>query len=149
MLNDADIAIPTNVEFGAVDFEHEPLLEALQRCGVSQQEKTFFSWLGVTMYLHEDAIDAVLRAVAQFPAGSEIVFTFRNSAQPASAFAEAAAELGEPWVSSFEPAALARKLHDIGFRTVEFLDPRQARALYFERSSLPPPRLVNTVAAIR
>jgi methyltransferase (TIGR00027 family) len=149
MLRDAGIEIPANVHFGAVDFEREPLIDALSRSNVSLEQKTFFSWLGVTMYLHEDAIDAVLRTVAQFPPDSEIVFTFRNARNTMSALAERAAELGEPWVSAFEPAALERKLRDVGFRHVEFLDPRHARAHYFAHSSLPAPRLVNTVAAIR
>jgi methyltransferase (TIGR00027 family) len=149
MLAKAHIDIPSNVHFGAVDFEHEPLLEALQRCGVAPRAQTFFSWLGVSMYLHEPAIDAVLRTVAEFPAGSEIVFTFRNAAERSTAYAERAAELGEPWVSSFAPETLERKLRDIGFGTIEFLDPQQAHARYFAGSSLPTPRLVNTVAAIR
>lgn len=153
MLSEGGIDIPGNVRFGSIDFEREPLLAGLERCGVSLTTPTFFSWLGVTMYLHEDAIDAVLRAVATFPEGSEIVFTFRNAAQRSTAlarrFAERVAELGEPWVSAFAPEALERKLRDFGFRTVEFLEPEEARARYFERSPLPPPEFVSTVAAIR
>jgi len=68
----AGLAMPDNVDFANIDFEHESLLDGLLRYGVSMDEPTFFSWLGVTMYLQKDAIDAVLRSVAMFPAESEI-----------------------------------------------------------------------------
>ncbi len=74
------MSIPPNVVFGSVNFECESLEEGLRRHGVQFDVPTMFSWLGVTMYLTEEAVDAVLRTVARFPAGSEIVFTFANRA---------------------------------------------------------------------
>ncbi len=65
-----------NLHFGDIDFERESLRDGLVRHGVSMTEPTFFFWLGVTMYIQEEAIDAVLKTVAEFPAKSEIVFTF-------------------------------------------------------------------------
>ena len=56
--------------FAAIDLERESLLGGLLRHRVSVDEPTFFSWLGVTMYLKEDAIDAVLSSIAAFPAGT-------------------------------------------------------------------------------
>ena len=76
----AKMSIPPNVVFGSVDFENESLEDGLRRHGVRLDVPTLFSWLGVTMYLTEPAIDAVLRTVARFAAGSEIVFTFANKA---------------------------------------------------------------------
>ena len=76
----AKMSIPPNVVFGSVDFENESLEDGLRRHGVQLEVPTLFSWLGVTMYLTEPAIDAVLRTVVRFPAGSEIVFTFANKA---------------------------------------------------------------------
>ena len=74
------MSIPSNVTFGSVDFECESLEDGLRRHGVRLDVPTVFSWLGVTMYLKEPAIDAVLRTVVRFPAGSEIVLTFANKA---------------------------------------------------------------------
>ena len=114
-------------------------------------EPTFFSWLGVTMYLKEDAIDAVLRSVATFPAGSEIVLTFRPPpGDSPSPLAQLTANLGEPWVSYFEPDALEAKLRSAGFSKVEFLSPTEAEALYFRQrpGDLPVPKRTNILCAV-
>ena len=55
------------------------MLNELARTGVDVSVPTFFSWLGVSMYLTRDAVDTVFGAVASFPPSSELVFTF---AQP-------------------------------------------------------------------
>ena len=49
----ANIPVPGNLTYAAVDFEHEPLLAGLTRTGVATSEPAFFSWLGVSMYLTE------------------------------------------------------------------------------------------------
>jgi methyltransferase (TIGR00027 family) len=53
----AGLAMPKNAAFAGIDFEHETLHAALLRHHVRMDEPTFFSWLGVTMYLKENAID--------------------------------------------------------------------------------------------
>jgi methyltransferase (TIGR00027 family) len=83
LLSDAGMALPPNLLFADVDFERESLAEGLKRHAVSFAESTFFSWLGVTMYLREEAVDSVLGTIVKFPAASEIVFTF---AQPSQSF---------------------------------------------------------------
>jgi methyltransferase (TIGR00027 family) len=150
-LAEAGLAMPENADFAIIDFEHESLLDGLLRYRVSINEPTFFSWLGVTMYLKEDAIDSVLRSVAKFASGSEIVLTF---AQPPgdspSIFAQRAEILDEPWVSYFEPDALEAKLHGAGFSKVEFLSPTEAAARYFRHRprDLPVPRRTNILSAV-
>jgi methyltransferase (TIGR00027 family) len=152
----AGIAIPPNVTFADVDFERESLRQGLDRHGISTDVPTFFSWLGVTMYLTEDAVDAVLQTVAAFPAGSEIVFTFspprepRRPDQPPS-LAELAASVGEPWLSYFEPEYLEQKLRGLGFHAIEFLTADQAASRYFRdrADELPAPRRTTIVSAIR
>ena len=73
---EAGLEVPKNVTFIAIDFERESLLQGLLRHDISLALPTFFSWLGVTMYLNKAAINATFRAVAAFHAGTEIVFTF-------------------------------------------------------------------------
>jgi methyltransferase (TIGR00027 family) len=148
----AGLAMPGNARLGSIDFEHESLSDGLRRHGVALDEPAFFSWLGVTMYLEEDAIDAVLRTVAAFPAGSEIVLTFALPPGDApSPFDERAANLGEPWVSYFTPETLAAKLLGVGFARVDFLSPAEAEARYFRPrpADLPVPQRTNIVAAVR
>ena len=50
-LASAGLAMPENAVFANIDFEHEPLHDGLLRYHISMDEPTFFSWLGVTMYL--------------------------------------------------------------------------------------------------
>ena len=148
----AGLAMPENAVFADIDFEHESLLDGLLRYGVKMDEPTFFSWLGVTMYLKEDAIDAVLRSVAMFPAGSEIVLTFvQPPSDSPTPLAHSAASFGEPWMSYFEPDVLEVKLHSAGFSKVEFLSPTEAEARYFRQrpKDLPVPKQINILSAVR
>lgn len=159
-LAEMGLEVPGNVTFLGIDFEEETLAAGLRRGGVRESEPAFFSWLGVTMYLTEPAIDAVVATVAAFPAGSEIVLTFAQPGDPERGrgdagepprptLAERAAAVGEPWLSYFTPEALERKLRGAGFRSVEFLTPEVARADYLRDSALPAPRRSAIVSAIR
>jgi len=155
LLAAAGIAIPSNVRYADVDFERETLANGLRRCGIPFDRATFFSWLGVTMYLTREAIDAVLATVRTFASGSEIVLTF---AQPLEAdeqgaggriFAERAAAAGEPWVSYFEPAEIEAVLLSHGFSDVRFLTRDAAMRQYYaeRRDGLLPPRRISIVSA--
>jgi len=148
----AGLAMPENADFASIDFECESLRDGLLRYQVSLEKLTFFSWLGVTMYLKEDAIDAVLRTAAAFPAGSEIVLTFAPPpGDSPSPFDRRAASLGEPWVSYFESDAIEAKLRGAGFSDVEFLSPEKAEARYFRQrpQDLPVPTRTNIACAVR
>jgi len=147
----AGLTMPENATFARIDFAHEPLRDGLLRYQVSLDEPTFFAWLGVTMYLKEEAIDAVLRSVAAFPAGSEITLTYAPSPRDSpSPVAQRAASLGEPWVSYFTADALEAKLRGVGFSNVEFLAPAAAAARYFRGRphDLPVPTRTNIVCAV-
>lgn len=144
---------PPNAAFLEVDFERETLARALKRARLGPDTPTFFSWLGVTMYLTEPAIDAVLRTIASYPTPSEIVFSFaqpadRETPRDTPTLAERAASVGEPWLSYFTPEQIEQKLRGFGFACVEFLTP-EAAACYFagRDDGLPPPRRTSLVAA--
>lgn len=151
-LSDAGLALPENIVFASVDFATESLRDGLRRHGVAFNQPTSFSWLGVTMYLEEKAIDTVLHTVVEFPVGSEIVLTFaRSRGDSPSPLALRAADLGEPWLSYFEPGALEAKLRDAGFSQVEFLSPGDAETRYFRDrpQDLPVPTQINIACAVR
>jgi len=104
------------------------------------------------MYLKEDAIDAVLHSVAMFPAGSEIVLTFvRPQGESPSIIAQSVTNLGEPWLSHFEPDEIEEKLYSAGFSKVEFLTPAEAETQYFRSRprDLPVPEQTNILSATR
>jgi methyltransferase (TIGR00027 family) len=149
LLKIAGLAVPENVTFAAIDFEHETLREGLVRHSVSFDQPIFFSWLGVTMYLNETAIDSVLHTIAQFPTGTEVVLTFARADGPPSPFDRRSAELGEQWLSYFTPDTMEAKLRNSGFSDVDFLTASEAEAMYFQTTggSLPAPQRTNIVSA--
>ena len=52
-----------------MDFERQTLREGLEEAGFDFAELAVFSWMGVTMYLTLDAINAILAAMAKCRAG--------------------------------------------------------------------------------
>ena len=154
----AGIEAPSNVELIALDFETTSLRDCLSKSSFDFGKPAFLSWLGVTMYLSTDAIDAVFRFVSSLPKSSEIVFTFaspastvnENGSEPLiAAFTAFAAAHGEPWRTSFEPNDLAHKLHGLDFSTVSFLSASEADTRYFRgrHDGLQAPRRVGIVTA--
>lgn len=145
----AEIEIPPNLRFADVDFERETLADGLARCGVHTAKPTFFSWLGVTMYLTREAIEATLRTVLSFPKGSGIVFTFAHTDSMNSKLAAGSASAGEPWISYFTPDELQAMLQSLGFSHASFLSREEAERRYFANRTdgfTAPPR-VSIVAA--
>jgi methyltransferase (TIGR00027 family) len=155
----AGLEPPPNATLAPVDLEREPLVDGCARHGVSLTQPTLFSWLGVTMYLPESAIDSVLRSVARFPLGSELVLTFLQPADSAGEessraqrhLAERVAGAGEPFVTRFEPVEVEARLRAAGFSGVEFLSPEEAEARYYARRprDLPVPSRTGIAAATR
>jgi methyltransferase (TIGR00027 family) len=128
------VEVPANVRFAAADLSEEPLGAALTRAGFSGAVPAFFSWLGVTIYLSEDANLATLGAIATSSApGSELVFTYLDQrvldARRSPALARRAS-LGEPWVSGFDPVTLAATLERLGLVLLEDLPGRELTARY-------------------
>jgi methyltransferase (TIGR00027 family) len=145
----AGITEPGNLTFAAVDFEAEALLDGLLRSGVALDTPTFVSWLGVSMYLTRDAVDAVFQAVSAFPASSQLVFTFAEP-RPAGVrtIADRAAAVGEPWRTFFTAAELEPILLDAGISGVHFLSvPEAARYFAGRRDALAAPRRVSIAVA--
>jgi methyltransferase (TIGR00027 family) len=136
----AGIAIPPSVTYAPVDFERQTLAEGLKLAGFDASKAAFFSWLGVTMYLTEDAVMATFGFIASIPPGGGVAFDYavpRSSlnwvgrlALDALAFRVAAA--GEPFRTFFDPSGLAERLQRIGFRGVEDLAAGEINARYFK-----------------
>ena len=111
------------VRFVAVDFGRDSLGEALGRAGFDAEQPALVSWLGVTMYLDESAIEATVAVLGGFAPGSEVVVDYmlpagmRDAAGQmyADLVGQAAAEWGEPWRSAFAPGAMAALLAQHGF----------------------------------
>jgi methyltransferase (TIGR00027 family) len=138
-LDELNIEIPANLVFAPVDFESQTLREGLVASGFDFAARAVFSWIGVTMYLTLDAIRATLATVAACPAGSKIVMTYNRprsaltgtSLELDSAIGKLAAEVGEPFVSLFEPAEIERLLREQGFDKIIHFGPDEAIQTYF------------------
>jgi methyltransferase (TIGR00027 family) len=109
-----------NVRFAAIDFNREKLAEVLAASGFDHARPALFLWEGVTNYLSQDAVDAVLRYVGTCAPGGRIVFTYVHRGVLDGSVAFFGAErirrdvnrLGEPWTFGFEPAALSAYLRE-------------------------------------
>jgi methyltransferase (TIGR00027 family) len=138
-LRELRVELPPNLIFIPLDFEMQPLTAGLQAGGYRPEAPAFFSWLGVTMYLTEEAIFNTLRVVASLALGSEIVFSYvvpealldEEHQRLLAAIKAGAAARGEPWLSCFEPAHLKARIKELGFTQVWDLGPEEANARYF------------------
>lgn len=130
-IEECGMSLPPSVQFIAADLANENLVSVLARSRFRTDEKAFFSWLGVSVYLTRHANLATLRAVASCGApGSELVFTYVDQAEfapdksqpPHSENARVVAQIGEPWISGFNPDEIVNDLTCVGLELVENLD---------------------------
>lgn len=127
VLEEAKIAIPDNVTYAPVDFEHDSLAAGLEAAGFDRSQQTFVFWLGVTPYLTKEAIASMLAWIGMLPGGGHVVFDYAEPPEETSAEARAfleqgaarVAAIGEPWISFFKPAELHDELRALGFRDIE------------------------------
>jgi methyltransferase (TIGR00027 family) len=141
LLHEAGIVVPDSLTFAPVDFERTPLRQGLADADFRTDLPACFCWLGVTMYLTEDAIMQVLAFVARMPRGTSITFDFQVPASTLDPVARAihevmaqrVAAIGEPWISAFEPAVLRDKVLAFGFRDAKVHEPDELNRRYLFR----------------
>ena len=105
-------------------------MECLSAAGFRAELPVCVSWLGVTVYLSEEAIFRLLSVVAHLPRGSSIFFDYHvpenmlDSVQQAvvEVMKQKVASFGEPWITTFEPTLLREQCLALGFREVESCD---------------------------
>jgi methyltransferase (TIGR00027 family) len=140
-LRAAGMKAPASLTFVPIDFEHSTLADGLGRAAFCPGEPAFFSWLGVTMYLEEEAVIRTLRFIASLAPGSGVVFDYgvlpallspteRSSME---FLAARAAEHGEPWKTYFDPISLVGTMRALGFSEVEDFGPEQLNERYLSR----------------
>ncbi len=138
-LANANIDIPDNVKFVAFDFENQTLAQAMEEGGIDINLMTFFTWLGVQMYLTDDAVKSTFSVVGKFPAGSELIMDFispsyvdnADIAQDSVAqLSEVVSQMGEPILSKYYESELEERLSDAGFSAVDFFSARLLKDRY-------------------
>jgi methyltransferase (TIGR00027 family) len=138
-LNEAGIALPSNLAFAEVDFDRVSLTEGLSIARLDFAVPTFFSLLGVSQYLSTEGLEGTLALVLGMPKSSEIVLSFvlpedalpSDDAALTAAFAGRFAAIGEPWVTRPSPDHLVAMLKRMGFSSVARLEPSEANSRYF------------------
>jgi len=146
-LQEAAISIPSSLTFASIDFEHETLAERLAAAGLDRSLPSFFTWLGVVPYLNEDAVWSTLGFIARLPLDPQVVFDYGDPPESLSPESRAlhekraarVAELGEAWVTHFEPEDLHARLSALGFTEIEDLGPPQIAARYLPEPIHPLP----------
>lgn len=129
-LDEVGIGRPAAARFIAADLAQESVGAALQRSEYDPRTPTFFSWLGVTVYLTREANLAALRGMAGCaPVGSELVFTYTDQEvfdridDPRFArlrqMQQQVTAIGEPYLGGFPPAQLPALLESVGFALLE------------------------------
>lgn len=138
-LLEADLAIPSGFTLAPLDFETQTLEEALLRAGFDPNACTFFSWLGVTIYLTPEAFWSTLRFIVSMPPGSGVAFDYQINPSMLTwidrvvfdSLSVRAALAGEPWRSFFMPESLRRDLLSLGFGQVEDHGVNEINKRYF------------------
>ena len=140
-LHKAKISVPKTITFVPIDFENQQLANQLREAGFRTDEPSFFSWLGVTMYLNRETTMATMKYISSStPSGSEIIFDYTTP--PSSQnflrrfvfrlMARRVAAVGEPWRSFFNPNSLIDDLKAIGFTHVQDITPEEINEQFFK-----------------
>src|SRR5262245_24716009 len=118
-VNDAQVFVP-------VDFEAEPLRDALHAAGFDWGRPALFSWTGVAPYLTPQAITSTLHTIAGAAAGSEVSFSYLAEESVLDdvgeefmrIYAPLAASLGEPLQPGWPVVEIERLISQCGLTVV-------------------------------
>lgn len=113
----AGLAFPDRLRLIPIDFEKDDLGDKLTAHGFDPGSKSFFNWLGVTYYLSREAVRETLNHLAGITCpGSEIVLDYlaetdsipEKERSLAIRMKNYVGRLGEPMITSFDPARVER-----------------------------------------
>jgi methyltransferase (TIGR00027 family) len=137
------VFVPDNVIFASIDFEREKLADTLAKHGLDLGKPTFFSWLGVTMYLENQTVFDTLRFIHEMSPENGIVFDYTVPRHLLNtmgklildAIMKRVAAAGEPFRGFFAPTELEAALKQIGYSHIEDLNSEAINARYFANRS--------------
>ncbi|WP_342576934.1 class I SAM-dependent methyltransferase [Paenibacillus sp. FSL M8-0142] len=138
-LETAELNIPSNLYFVSTDFTTRFSIESLSNIGFEQQ-KTFFSLLGVSYYLSEEQNETLLHQLfANVPSGSSIVFDYadenffveKGKFNRVENMVKMAAASGEPMKACFSYQKIEKLLERSGLLIYEHLSPTKIQELFF------------------
>jgi len=114
--------LPTNLTYCSIDFSKDDLMGGLRRVGFKPDEKTFYIWEGVCMYLPESSVRETLQTIASHSTpGSTLVLDYANTLGiELGEFTPNGAggiptPWGEPWIFGVPGANGADFFRELGF----------------------------------
>jgi len=133
------IAVPSSMTFAPVDFNLETFDDGLRSVGFNEKSPTFFSWLGVTMYLESEMVLGTLRAIREMNAANAVTFDYAMPRETLGfvgklaldALSRRVQKAGEPFRGFFTPELLIAKMKGFGYREIEDLGSAELDARYF------------------
>ncbi|MGW6442862.1 class I SAM-dependent methyltransferase [Lentzea sp. NPDC055074] len=132
--------VPDWLRLVPVDFEaNDDWWERLQAAGFDASRPAVVSWLGVTMYLTEEATAATLERVASLPSGSSLVLTFfrhledllPEDVQIRRASREGNRRAGTPFIGFYKPDQIVELARQAGFTGFEYVSAADLAERYF------------------
>lgn len=133
---------PAKLHFIPVDFTKENLQTVLTHSSTyDPKAKSFFSWLGVTMYLTREEIFSTLSSIANIAKkGSTIIFDYfdtdafipEKSSPQMKKKQEVFQNMGEKMITGFNPLTLGDELASLGLVLYENLSPIDIEKRYFQ-----------------
>ncbi|OZF26150.1 class I SAM-dependent methyltransferase [Rhodococcus sp. 14-2483-1-2] len=132
--------IPEWLVLVPVDFEaNDNWWDRLQAAGFDSAHPAVVSWLGVTMYLTEQATTATLARMAGLPRGSTVVLTFFLPTEDLApedvpirrASREGSRRAGTPFIGFYTPDQMITLAQEAGFSAVEHVSATDLADRYF------------------
>ncbi|MFB5679253.1 class I SAM-dependent methyltransferase [Paenibacillus terreus] len=139
-LEQASLEIPSHLHFAAMDFTKEFSYQKLFDEGFNNDDKTFFSLLGVSYYLTKDENASLIQRIfEEVPSGSSIVldyadeklFTEKGMYNRVENMVKMVAAGGEPMKSCFSYQEIEDMLEKSGLLIYEHLSPAMIQERYF------------------
>ncbi|KMP93837.1 SAM-dependent methyltransferase [Bacillus wiedmannii] len=139
-VKEIEYEIPNNLHFVSMDFTKDFSKQTLVNEGFENQ-KTFFSLLGVTYYLTKEELSSLIEYLFEMvPEGSSIVFDYpdenlfteKGLSNRVENMVKMAAVGGEPMKSCFSYTEMEALLEKAGLLIYEHLSPEDINTLYFE-----------------
>lgn len=107
----------SSVEYVAVDFQNNLLLEKLEKSGYDASKETLFLWEGVTCYLPQIAIENTLFFIKNYAAPNSLLF-FDYLTEEQTSFYK-----NEPFIFWMEREGIESLLSEYGLTTIDHITP--------------------------
>lgn len=134
---------PSNLHYVPLDFNQGNLASELLDTTYNPRIPSFFSWLGVSMYLSFEDVERLWDSIARIcPKGSRLVFDYldTDAFDPEKAtfwiqrIHQMVQRTREPFKTGIDPEKLAELLANHGLRLIEDLAPDEIAARYFGKN---------------